>query len=252
MKERPTDLTPVNNRLVPMQDEIRSHFGWNLEKDEDSANDLLATVESTDIESWSRFQRASTVAGILRRVVLREQEIAILGAAIEVDELLPILDEPTLLVAADGATGVFSLLPETTSERAWSRLAFLVSDADGGEGTIAAVKRGIPVFLHAHGDNQEDWRKLLEIAASSPTPPPLVLTHQTPNNIEGMHNPGGFTDGDRAACITRSLGVPVERIRMLGTRTDVVGRWSGDTDPQQKIVKLGWMERVLRNLEIDF
>ena len=68
-------------------------------------------------------------------------------------------------MAADGATGVLSLLPETTSERAWSRLAFLVSDADGGIGTVTAVKRRIPVFLHAHGDNSEDWRELLEIAA---------------------------------------------------------------------------------------
>ena len=252
MKERPTDLTPINDALVPMQDEIRSHFEWSLEDDERSANELLAAVESTEIETWSRFQRSSTVAGIQRRMVLREQEVAILGAAIEVDELISILDEPTLLVAADGATGVLSLLPETTSERAWSRLAFLVSDADGGIGTLTAVKRGIPVFLHAHGDNSEDWRELLEIAALSPTPPPLILTHQTPGKIEGMHNPGGFTDGDRAACIVRSLGVPIERIRMLGTRTDIVGMWSGKTDQKQKIVKLGWMKKILDMLELPF
>ena len=185
MKERPTDLTPINDALVPMQDEIRSHFEWSLEDDERSANELLAAVESTEIETWSRFQRSSTVAGIQRRMVLREQEVAILGAAIEVDELISILDEPTLLVAADGATGVLSLLPETTSERAWSRLAFLVSDADGGIGTVTAVKRGIPVFLHAHGDNSEDWRELLEIAALSPTPPPVSYTHLTlPTNRE--------------------------------------------------------------------
>ncbi len=252
MKERPTDLTPINDALVPMQDEIRAHFEWSLEDDERSANDLLAAVESSEIDTWSRFQRSSTVAGIQRRMVLREQEVAILGAAIEVDELISILDEPTLLVAADGATGVLSLLPETTSERAWSRLAFLVSDADGGIGTVTAVKRGIPVFLHAHGDNFEDWRELLEIAALSPTPPPLILTHQTPGKIEGMHNPGGFTDGDRAACIVRSLGVPIERIRMLGTRTDIVGMWSGETDPKQKIVKLGWMKKILEMLELPF
>ena len=88
MKERPTDLTPINDALVPMQDEIRSHFEWSLEDDERSANELLAAVESTEIETWSRFQRSSTVAGIQRRMVLREQEVAILGAAIEVDELI--------------------------------------------------------------------------------------------------------------------------------------------------------------------
>ena len=250
--KRPTDLTPVDDRLVAIQDEIREHFGWEVEEDMSSAQKLLDSVESSNVEQWSRFHRASTVAGIQRRMVLREQEVAILGAAIEVEELGDVLEEPVLLVAADGATGVLSLLPETTSERAWSRLAFLVSDADGGEGTTSAVKRGIPVFLHAHGDNADDWKELLSLAAESATPPTLVLTHQTPLEIDGIHNPGGFTDGDRAACIVRSLGVPVERIRMLGTRTDVVGRWSGKTDTGQKLEKLGWMEKVLDCLGLDF
>ena len=37
MKERPTDLTPINDALVQMQDEIRSYFEWSLEDDERSA-----------------------------------------------------------------------------------------------------------------------------------------------------------------------------------------------------------------------
>ena len=79
-----------------------------------------------------------------------------------------------------------------------------------------------------------------------------MLTHQTPVAIPGMHNPGGFTDGDRAACVVRSLGVPKESITMLGTRTDVVGRWSGVTDAETKIEKLQWMDKVLRILEINY
>ena len=70
--------------------------------------------------------------------------------------------------------------------------------------------------------------------------------------IPGMHNPGGFTDGDRAACVVRSMGVPKEAITMLGTRTDVVGRWSGVTDAETKMEKLQWMDKVLRTLEIDY
>jgi uncharacterized Rossmann fold enzyme len=60
-----------------------------------------------------------------------------------------------------------------------------------------------------------------------------------------MHNPGGFTDGDRAACILTALGVSKNQIKMLGTRTDVVGRWSGKTQEQTKIEKLQWMSRIL-------
>ena len=86
--KRPTDLTPVDDRLVAIQDEIREHFGWEVEEDMSSAQKLLDSVESSNVEQWSRFHRASTVAGIQRRMVLREQEVAILGAAIEVEELV--------------------------------------------------------------------------------------------------------------------------------------------------------------------
>ena len=196
--------------------------------------------------------RAATVAGLIRRMVLRPTEVAVLGAAVEAEEVLRVLERPVLLVAADGSAGVLSTLPDSTAERAWSRLACVVSDGDGGQGIIEAVKRGIPVFLHAHGDNVAEWESLLEIAAGASTPSPLVLTHQTPAAIPGMHNPGGFTDGDRAVCMVRSMGVPKEAITMLGTRTDVVGRWSGVTDAETKMEKLQWMDKVLRTLEIDY
>ena len=52
--------------------------------------------------------------------------------------------------------------------------------------------------------------------------------------------------------MVRSLGVPKESITMLGTRTDVVGRWSGVTDAEAKMEKLQWMDKVLRTLEINY
>ena len=114
------------------------------------------------------------------------------------------------------------------------------------------MNRGKTVFLHAHGDNENDWRALLEIAKNAPTPSPLILTHQTTEEIPGMHNPGGFTDGDRAACIAVSLGIPVERITMLGTNTKEVGRWSGNTEKEKKLVKLRWMAIILQALGINY
>ena len=249
---RPTDLLPVDGELLSIQEEVREHFGWRLDSDLSSANLLLEVVEATQIENWSRPRRAATVADLIRRMVLRPTEVTILGAAVDADEVMWALERPTLLVAADGSSGVLSTLPDSTAERAWSRLACVVSDADGGEGTTEAVKRGIPIVLHAHGDNVADWRSLLELATGTATPSPLVLTHQTPDTIPGMHNPGGFTDGDRAVCVVRSMGVPIESITMLGTRTDVLGRWSGPTDPEAKMQKLHWMDRVLRVLGADY
>ena len=252
MSRRPTDLAPFDEELVTIQDEFRRHFGWDVADDSSSASELISRVEQSGVESWKRHNRAATIANIQRRLVLRNQRVAILGAAIEVTELERALETPTLLIAADGAAGVFSLLPESTSERAWSRLAFMVSDADGGDGTIEAAKRGKTIFLHAHGDNEDDWEELLQIAEKTPSPPLLVLTHQTPDEISGMYNPGGFTDGDRAACIALSLGVPKDRITLLGTNTNEVGRWSGTTDRTRKLVKLQWMARVLEILGLEF
>ena len=249
---RPTDLLPVDDELLAIQTEVREHFGWKLDTDTSSARSMLEAVEASQIDNWTRPRRAANVAGLIRRMVLRPTEVAVLGAAVEADEVLRVLERPALLVAADGSARVLSTLPDSTAERAWSRLACIVSDGDGGQGTIEAVKRGIPVFLHAHGDNVAEWKSLLEIAAGTATSSPLVLTHQTPTPIPGMHNPGGFTDGDRAACVVRSLGVPNEAITMLGTRIDVVGSWSGVTNPETKMQKLQWMDRVLRTLQIDY
>jgi uncharacterized Rossmann fold enzyme len=65
------------------------------------------------------------------------------------------------------------------------------------------------------------------------------------NPIDGMYNPGGFTDGDRAACFLTALGARKENIKLLGTRSDIVGRWSGDTEESSKLQKLQWMKSIL-------
>ena len=139
MSRPPTDLLPHIKEVVTIQDEFRTHFEWGLDHDQLSAKELISIVEDSGIDLWSRPNRAATVANIQRRAVLREQNVAILGAAIDVEELIQILETPTLLIVADGAAGVFSLLPDTSAERAWSRLLFMVSDADGGDGTIEAA-----------------------------------------------------------------------------------------------------------------
>lgn len=243
--QSPTDLEPSLPSLIDLQADVREYFGWDESDDIESAQAMIKRVEKSPQEKWARHNRSVSLSRLFRRLVIRNAGVAILGAAIESEELVSILSEPTLIVAADGAAGVISEIPDSLSEKAWSRVAFIVSDADGGEGTIEAVRRSVPFFLHAHGDNQEDWSSLLEFAEERTNPPDLILTHQTPEKIPGMYNPGGFTDGDRAACILTALGVSNTRIKMLGTRTDIVGRWSGKTQELVKIEKLQWMRRIL-------
>ncbi len=243
--QSPNSLEPSLPSLIDLQADVRDHFGWDESDDIESAQAMINRVEASPLEKWARHNRAVSLSRLYRRLVIREAGVAILGAAIEAEELVGILSEPTLIVVADGAAGVISEIPDSLSEKAWSRVVFVVSDADGGEGTIDAIRRSIPFFLHAHGDNRSNWSSLLEFAEKQANPPEIILTHQTSENIPGMYNPGGFTDGDRAACILTALGVSNNRIKMLGTRADVVGRWSGKTQEQMKIEKLQWMRRIL-------
>jgi len=77
--DKPTELRPVDPRLVDIQSDVREHFGWNLNSDLSSAGDMMDFVESFDIRSWERPHRAANVATVYRRLVLRETEVAILG-----------------------------------------------------------------------------------------------------------------------------------------------------------------------------
>jgi len=241
----PSGLPPSSTNLVDIQNKVRDYFGWTEEDDIESALLMLRRVEDSNVEIWARHNRAATLSKIFRRIAIREARVAILGAAAEPDEITSILDGPRLIVAADGAVGAISEMPASLSERAWSRVVCVVSDADGGEGTYEAIKRSIPFVLHAHGDNRKDWDCLLEVAEEQTHPPELILTHQTKNPIDGMYNPGGFTDGDRAACFLTALGTRKKNIKLLGTRTDIVGRWSGDTEESSKLQKLQWMKSIL-------
>ena len=72
-------------------------------------------------------------------------------------------------------------------------LWLVVSDGDGGRGLSMSIQNGIPMIIHAHGDNRKALEELIPRVGNLP----IAITHQTPFSIDGMMNPGGFTDGDR-------------------------------------------------------
>ena len=228
--------------LIAIQDEIRDDFGWALDADLTSARELRNACEdkSWTHVSWTDRGRQSTLLQLQERLI--SMPLTVLGAAAEADDIRAAIQDGHGIIAADGAVGILTEIE--FSEIAWNALLCVVSDADGAPEHLAmAAERKIPFVLHAHGDNTENWTELLDVLHHHGTP--LILTHQTPGHIQGMQNPGGFTDGDRAVCFGLAMNVLPSQITLRGFRTDIIGRWTGATHPERKMRKLEWMSRVL-------
>ena len=224
-------------RLLAIQHDVRRHFGWTYEKDVESASSLRkACNHHPDAErlNWTAPQRAKTLKQ-LQEAISNAQTVVLVGAGVHTETMEREWGPDTVFIAADGAVGA-----------CLGRVDVLcvVSDLDGEPHLSQAAKHGIPLVIHAHGDNFEAWGRSLQQWASTGAVP-LVLTHQSDEVYSDMHNVGGFTDGDRAACFLAWLGIKNEKIRFVGFASDHVGPWSGTTDPARKLAKLVWMEQIL-------
>ena len=202
---------------IALQDEFREYFSWDVSDDIRSAH-----------------QMSQTLIGGYELDLSKYDHIGIVGAAAEVKDVQNSTAE--LLIVADGSLGAISEI---------SRVGLLVSDADGAPHIQRAVENRIPIALHAHGDNLHDWK---EFATTFSDSYPLILTHQTPIEIEGMINVGGFTDGDRAICLALAFGAQYKSIQLIGFKSNDVGRWSGVTNEALKLEKLRWMEKIIQEL----
>ncbi len=234
---------PAAPPLLAVQDEVRAAFGWSVEDDQNSALALhaqMSAVAPYGVEGWAAQARDAALRDLLARCRAASR-VVVVGAAATVEDVNAAAGPETIFVAADGAAGA---VPDVFP------LVAVVSDLDGGVHLHDAVQRGVTVVLHAHGDNREAWKNHLAAWAKKSNPPRLVLTHQVPETIEGMHNPGGFTDGDRAVCLLRWMGVSDDRLTFVGFAMDRVGAWSGTTDPARKLEKLTWMAEVLQRLDL--
>ena len=235
--------------LVNLQDAIRKDFGWDLENDHNSIIHLLDSLRSSGIERWADSSRNDTFES-LKNILSNAEQVLIIGAAAEPSEVEYHLDGKISIIVADGAIGVFQELSPTARSKAWAALVAIVSDADGLPYITHPAAQNIPFLLHAHGDNQLAWANILSIWQSKP--PPLVITHQCPEHIEGAFNPGAFTDGDRAVAIALYMRVAPENVILCGFTTENIGRWSGRTKPALKMRKLQWMAEVIRICGVDW
>ena len=229
--------------LVDVQDEVRAAFGWSVSSDRSSAEAMIQCVRrhSGRAPHWT-IEACNETLSHLKTRLLDAKEVVVIGAAATAEEVEGIQEENVLIIAADGSVGAL---------RGLSNLACVVSDFDGGQHLDDAAKRGAVMVVHAHGDNMSRWQSSLETWSSLDVPPRLVLSHQTPELVEGAHNFGGFTDGDRAVCFALAAGVKRENIRLLGFSLREVGPWSATTVPELKLQKLAWMNRILKSVGLN-
>lgn len=231
-------------QVIDIQNDVRAAFGWPYKDDVKSANglyQLFQTSEPLGVAHWSNEARQHTLSTI-RDVLRKSHHIVVVGAATAQGDFNREWPHGTSFIAADGAVGAF---PDGIKP------ICVVTDLDGAEHLDRAASAGVTLVVHAHGDNQHRWERMIPQWAENGQPP-LVLTHQTGESYEGMYNPGGFTDGDRAACFLNWLGIDLNKVELVGFSTDTIGPWSGSTNEEQKIRKLTWMQRILELLNGDF
>ena len=166
----------------------------------------------------------------------------VVGASVNDDDFIGFDFENSVVIAADGSIGGVVELAE---------VACVVTDFDGNPHLDKAAESSAVFVAHAHGDNISQWQECLDKWRILQNPPALILSHQVDEAIDGMYNYGGFTDGDRAVCLAIGLGVPVEKISLIGFSTTKIGQWSGQTNPEKKLQKLAWMLQVLQIIGLE-
>jgi uncharacterized Rossmann fold enzyme len=200
----------------PIYEAILDDFGFDRKADE-AARDLLA--ERLDGESPLTPKDLS----------FDGETTAIAGAGPSLEESIDVAADADSVIAASDAGA--QLRDHGVS------VDVLVTDLDGHPArTREFTDAGIPVVVHAHGDNRPALREYVPALDSA-----FVLPTTQAEPVGPVANVGGFTDGDRAAFLADHCGA--SELTFLG--------WDFD-DPsvsEMKRRKLRWAERLLYWLE---
>lgn len=122
---------------------------------------------------------------------------------------------------------------------AFPRASAIVTDLDGD--VDAQIRARVPLYVHAHGDNIAALRRWVPQMRG-----PVQPTTQAAPTAD-VHNSGGFTDGDRAACIAVELGA--SSLVLAGFDWDEPAPKAG-RDPAVKRRKLAWARRIVEGLGV--
>ena len=141
-----------------------------------------------------------------------------------------------VFIAADGACSAMREMG--------IRPDIIVSDLDGApEDLLHWNRSGVPLIVHAHGDNMDRITDIGPQLSSS-----MATTQSTP--FDDVHNFGGFTDGDRCVFLADHFGAI--RIILVGFDFDTVGKYSFSANEDQKLRKLKWARELLSLFQLEY
>jgi 2-amino-4-hydroxy-6-hydroxymethyldihydropteridine diphosphokinase len=165
----------------PIYQSILQDFGFSSDRDEEAA-ELLAGILR---EREPMLQAA--------KAIVIGQRAVVCGNAPNLDkEMKELQERDAVFLAADGATAVLlehNIVPD-----------IVVTDLDGPfPAILKANLMGSIVVVHAHGDNLD------ALIGYAPRLQRIIGTVQC-RPLPGLHNFGGFTDGDRCVFLARELG----------------------------------------------
>lgn len=204
------DWEPVYERLL-------TALGYDRAGDEAARDRLAALTDPFDLDRLhDRLDGAS---------------VAVVGGA-------PSATDPgELAVAREADAVVAASVGADACREAGVAVDCMVTDLDKNPETVRALTReGVPVAVHAHGDNRDLVAAVVPDCVGAQVLPTTQAAPAGP-----VRNFGGFTDGDRAAFLADHLGAA--QLRFPG--------WDlGDPAvDEEKAAKLDWAARLLRWLE---
>jgi hypothetical protein len=198
----------------PAYEAVLADFGYDRRADERARDDLARLSDPFDRSRFDGWRGAT---------------VAVCGAG------------PSLVDDLDRARGADVVVAASTAADACRDAGVavdcMVTDLDKNPGTARALTReGVPVAVHAHGDNRPAVRGVVPTLDGASVLPTTQAAPRGP-----VENVGGFTDGDRAAFLADEFGAGALTFAGWDLGDPSVGA--------TKRRKLAWAGRLLAWLE---
>jgi uncharacterized Rossmann fold enzyme len=192
----------------PHYEEILAYFGFDRAADEEAARLLASLTVRDNLLSLASITDGNVVTVCGNAPCLKTELDRIRGVVFAADAAAEVLD-------------AYGIRPDA-----------IFTDLDGATDRFISLNRaGTIIVVHAHGDNMPLLRHWVPRF-----PGPIVATTQAAP-LPGVHNFGGFTDGDRAVFAADELGA--SRVTIIGFDLD-----DENVDPLKR-GKLFWARKLL-------